>query len=98
MFVFLIIFGSGLYQNVMESLEHGKFSANCTTLDYEKMCQAKCYCSIPLIDVNDTFYQNCQMYNICVNCGDHPTTKDGYCSYLLKILFLPYKKIIVSTL
>ena len=67
----------------MESLEHGKFSANCTTLDYEKMCQAKCYCSISLIDVNDTFYQNCQMYNICVNCGDHPTTKDGYCSYLL---------------
>jgi hypothetical protein len=81
-FLFVVILGTGLFQNIYESLEKGIFSAECSLFDYEKMCQAKCYCGLRFANVSNSFYKNCQAYDICHVCGDGQKTTAKYCSYL----------------
>ena len=81
-FFFVVILGTGLYQNIYESLEKGIFSSECSLFDYEKMCQAKCYCRLSIANVSNPFYKNCKAYDICHACEDGQNTTAKYCSYL----------------
>lgn len=74
LFVFLVILGTGLYQNIWESLEDGKVSQECSMLEYEEMCQAKCYCGFDMASLNSTtYYQHCKGYKICNICPEAQT-------------------------
>ena len=86
-FIFVIIVGSAFYQNIWESLQHGSvYAAECSTLEYERLCQAKCYCGQDTIGINNTFNQHCKNYTICRSPTEVTSNHANYCKILQKEL------------
>ena len=86
-FIFVIIVGSALYQNIWESLQQGSvYAEECSTLEYERLCQAKCYCGQDIIGINKTFYQHCKNYTICRTPTALASNHANYCKILQKEL------------
>ena len=90
LFIGLLI--SGLYQNILDHTEQKERSPACTLSDYEKLCQAKCYCNFAKSYYeNMTYYGQCQEYQICHTCDtvtqvqthdyDYNSTS-SYCKFL----------------
>ena len=86
-FIFVIIVGSALYQNIWESLQQGSvYAEECSTLEYERLCQVKCYCGQDIIGINKTFYQHCKNYTICRTPTALASNHANYCKILQKEL------------
>ena len=77
LFVGLLI--SGLYQNILDHTKQEDKSLRCTLSNYEKLCQAKCYCNFAMSGYeNTTYHNNCKEYQIChaYDFTDHAQTND----------------------
>ena len=82
-FIFVIIVGSAFYQNIWESLQQESvYAVECSTLEYERLCQAKCYCGQDTIGINNTFYQHCKNYTICRSPTEVASNHANYCKML----------------
>ena len=80
MFIFFSVVFYLVYRNhqstIANSGYHGSFQVNCTGADYEKMCQAKCYCGWKQSMLREKmFYENCKNFTIC---NERKTQKFSY--------------------
>ena len=69
--LFIALLTSGLYQNIRVSSTKEKDQTECTLSDYERLCQAKCYCGFDNATYSQTsYYKRCQGFKICNTCRE----------------------------